>query len=69
MINLLLDHIGEVSSLIVVVGVIISMISWQTKQLKNELERIRLNADRANERIDNMYTVMISFLQNERKQK
>lgn len=67
MLNLMLDHIGEISSLIVVTGVIISMISWQTKQLKNELDRIRLNADRANERIDNMYTVMISFLQNESK--
>ena len=69
MLNLMLDHIGEISSLIVVTGVIISMISWQTKQLKNELDRIRLNADRANERIDNMYTVMISFLQNESKRK
>jgi hypothetical protein len=69
MIALLLEHIGEISSLIVVIGVIISMIFWQTRQLKAELERIRLNADRANERIDNMYNVMISFLQQEAKRK
>lgn len=69
MIALLLDHIGEIASLLVVIGVIVFMISWQTRQLKAELERIRLNADRANERIDNMYTVMISFLQQEAKRK
>lgn len=69
MFNFLFDHLGEVSSLFVVIGVIISTISWQTRQLKNQLDSIKANADRANERIDNMYTVMLSFLQKEANKK
>ncbi len=63
----MLEFLVSYSSLIVVIGVIISMITWKTSQLKNDLERLRLESERVNGKIDHIYTMMISFMQNESK--
>jgi DNA-binding transcriptional regulator GbsR (MarR family) len=71
MIEYIIEHIGEIASLLAVMGTILGAIFLSHKSLHKDIMEIKSDIRNANSRIDNLYTqvnslysIMMTFLMN-----